>query len=315
MRTALSLRGARELGRHVLRRPDGQIRYPERQIEQIAHLAGQFSTASGIDMSISSTLVDRAQIRFREAADALRPFVGCFWVVTAECGATIHVVPDGSAAIAVQLDESARREWVLRGPLVRPDERHYKSPVTLVGVRLRPGVAFLLTATPSHTLVGRRLRLRANQAFRDLVSEDPDCRTADQCIDSLEHFLLHRFQNASLHRVVATAIHEIEHEHGGVRVEDVAARCSVSVRHLNRLMRAWVGYGAKRYASIVRFQSTLHAMDRTPSRAAAALAADNGYFDQAHLALDLVRFGGATPSRLASAGVADFSKTRCDDLP
>jgi len=27
------------------------------------------------------------------------------------------------------------------------------------------------------------------------------------------------------------------------------------------------------------------------------------------------RFGGATPGRLAAAGVADFSKTRCNDLP
>jgi hypothetical protein len=80
-------------------------------------------------------------------------------------------------------------------------------------------------------------------------------------------------------------------------------------------MRVWVGYGAKRYANIVRFQATLHAIDRTPRHPAAALATENGYFDQAHLALDLVRFGGATPSRLASASVADFSKTRCDDLP
>lgn len=108
---------------------------------------------------------------------------------------------------------------------------------------------------------------------------------------------------------------EIEREHGSVRVENVAARCGVSVRHLNRLMREWVGYGVKRYSSIVRFQATLHEMDRTPGRPAAALASDNGYFDQAHLTLDLARFGGATPRRLASAGVADFSKTRCDDLP
>jgi methylphosphotriester-DNA--protein-cysteine methyltransferase len=115
--------------------------------------------------------------------------------------------------------------------------------------------------------------------------------------------------------VVTTAVQEIEREHGGVRVEDVAARCGVSVRHLNRLMRMWIGYGAKRYASIVRFQATLHEMDRAPDRAAAALASENGYFDQAHLTLDVARFGGATPGRLASESVADFSKTRCDDLP
>jgi hypothetical protein len=32
------------------------------------------------------------------------------------------------------------------------------------------------------------------------------------------------------------------------------------------------------------------------------------------LALASSRFAGATPARLASAAMADFSKTRCDDL-
>jgi hypothetical protein len=80
-------------------------------------------------------------------------------------------------------------------------------------------------------------------------------------------------------------------------------------------MRVWVGYGPKSYATVIRFQVTLHDMEHAPTRTAAALASENGYFDQAHLTLDLARFAGATPGHLASAGVADFSKTRCDDLP
>jgi methylphosphotriester-DNA--protein-cysteine methyltransferase len=126
--------------------------------------------------------------------------------------------------------------------------------------------------------------------------------------------LLRRLEQASLHSVVGAALREIEREHGCVRVPDVAARCAVSVRHLNRLMRLWVGYGPKYYANVIRFQATLHEMEHTPTPTAAALASDNGYFDQAHLTLDLARFGGATPGRMAASGVADFSKTRCDDL-
>src|SRR4029450_4273760 len=76
-------------------------------------------------MSISSTFVHRAEIRFHEAADALRPFVGCFWVVTAERDATIRVVPDGSSAISIQLQKSQPSEWFLRGAMTRPDERHF----------------------------------------------------------------------------------------------------------------------------------------------------------------------------------------------
>ena len=268
-------------------------------------------------MSISSTLVDRAEIEFHEAAEPLRPFVGCFWVMTAQRDATIRVVPDGSTAISIQLQKGHTAEWSLRGPLVRPDERRFTSDAQLVGIRLRPGVAFLLSKTPVHTMVGRRIALNEVADFRDLVAESPRARplTPEQCIDVLQRFLVQRLAAARLHSVVADALHEIEHAHGCILAADVAARCRVSPRHLHRLMRTWVGYGPKSYANIIRFQTTLHSMEHVPSPTAAALATDNGYFDQAHLTLDVARFSGATPGRLASVGVTDFSKTRCDDLP
>ena len=266
-------------------------------------------------MSISSTLVDRAEIEFHEAADAIRPFVGCFWVMTAERDSTIRVVPDGSTAISIQLQKGYTPEWFLRGPLVRPDERRFTCEAQLVGIRLRPGVAFLLNSTPAHTFVNRRIALNEVAAFRDLVVETPCPLTPERCIDVLQRFLVQRLADAGLHRVVADALHEIEHAHGCILATDVAARCRVSPRHLHRLMRTWVGYGPKSYANIIRFQTTLHGMEHAPRLTAAALATDNGYFDQAHLTLDVARFAGATPGRLASVGAADFSKTRCDDLP
>ena len=71
-------------------------------------------------MSISSTLVHRAEIEFHEAAEPLRPFVGCFWVVTAQPDATIRVVPDGSTSISIHLQKGHAAQWCLRGPLIGP---------------------------------------------------------------------------------------------------------------------------------------------------------------------------------------------------
>jgi hypothetical protein len=79
-------------------------------------------------------------------------------------------------------------------------------------------------------------------------------------------------------------------------------------------MREWVGFGAKRLATIVRFQATLHHMEDSPRESQALFASANGYFDQSHLSVDAARFAGATPGDLSSRHVADFSKTRCDDL-
>jgi AraC-like DNA-binding protein len=263
-------------------------------------------------MSITSTLVRRAEIRFHEAADSLRPYVGCFWVVAAERDATLHVVPDGSTSISIELHDGRPSAWFLRGPLVRREERRFPSPTTLIGIRLRPGVAFLLTGTAAHATVGRRIRLDGTAAFRELVSER-SLHTPEQCIDVLQQFLIDQLRNKRVHHVVARALHEIQRDNGGLRVAQVAARCRVSPRHLNRLMRVWVGYGPKFFASMIRFQATLKKIEDSPTRSGAALAADTGYFDQAHLTLDMARFAAATPRRLASSHVADFSKTHCDD--
>jgi hypothetical protein len=266
-------------------------------------------------MSITSTLVHRAEIRFHEAAEVLHPHVGCFWVVTAEPNATIRVVPDGCTSISIQLQNGRSSHWELRGPLARPDERQFTSPATLVGVRLRPGVAFTVSGIPAHTTVNRRIDLTASAPFHELIASTPVTGPPLQYIDALQHFLIRRLENASVHASVAKAVHEIEREHGLSRVSDVTAHCGISARHLNRLMHLWVGYGTKVYASIVRFQATLREIDHAPAQSGALLASETGYFDQAHLTQALGRFAGDTPRRLASTSVSDFSKTRCDDPP
>src|SRR5262249_28245662 len=158
----------------------------------------------------------------------------------------------------------------------------FTAPTTLVGVRLRPGVAFMLSGIPAHSMVDRRIRLSGCAAFYELVSIDPSEHTSAQSIDALQRFLIGRLENANVDAVVATALAEIDREHGCVPVADIAARCGVSARHLNRLMRLWVGYSPKRYAAIVRFQATLMQMEHAPVQSVALLASESGYFDQAH---------------------------------
>jgi hypothetical protein len=266
-------------------------------------------------MSVTSTVVNRAEIQFHEADVALRSYVGCFWVISAERDATIRIVPDGSTSISTELGSGRTSGWWLRGPLVRPDERRFASPATLVGVRLRPGVAFILSGMAADAMVGRRIDLSTVAACRALVAADPAPKTPAECIDVLERFLVDRLSNASVHDVVAAALREIAHQHGRSNVGNLADRCRVSARHLNRLMRVWIGFGPKYLASIVRFQMTLNEIEQAPARSGAALAAETGHFDQAHLTHDVTRFAGATPRHLASRCVSDFSKTRCDDLP
>jgi len=176
-------------------------------------------------------------------------------------------------------------------------------------------IGSMLSGIAADSMMDRRIALRQCTVFHKLALIDPPLRNPAHCIDALQRFLIHRLEHTSVHAVVAAALREIDREHGCLPVADVAARCGVSARHLDRLMRLWVGYGPKRYASIVRFQSTLDQMQQEPGRSVAFLAAETGFFDQAHLTANVARFAGATPGHLVSDGVSDFSKTRCDDLP
>jgi AraC-like DNA-binding protein len=265
-------------------------------------------------MSVGSTLVSGAEIRFQEAAEQLRPFVGCFWVITADSGALLQLVPDGSTTISAEPRDDNAPAWFLRGPLLKPQARRFAAPATVVGIRLRPGVAHLLTNIAMETLVDGRIDCASVAPFHDLVAADPCPRTPDEHIASLEQFLIARLEHAAIHPVVVSALAQLEHSRGDLRAFDLAARSGVGPRQLNRLMRRWVGFGPKRLATIVRFQATLHEMEESVERPVAALAADNGYFDQSHLTNDAVRFAGATPGDLAPRAMTDFSKTRCDDL-
>jgi AraC-like DNA-binding protein len=265
-------------------------------------------------MSITSTVVHRAETRFIEAADGLRPYVGCFWVITAQRGAMIRVVPDGSTSISIQPQHNRSSAWFLRGPLVEPQVRRFAAPGALIGIRLRPGVAYLVSGVPADGMVGRRLRL-SGHTYRALTCGPCPSAAPEHYVELLQQFLIDRLRNVKMHPVVATALREIACAHGSARVGDVAATCGVSERQLNRLMRTWVGYGPKRWARIVRFQTALEQMDQTRGRSGATLATENGYFDQAHLTLDMAQLADATPGHLASRSVADFYKTRCDETP
>lgn len=65
-----------------------------------------------------------------------------------------------------------------------------------------------------------------------------------------------------------------------------------STRQLERRCLAHFGMGPKQFQRITRMQATLHAAARAPHQRA-ALAADQGYYDQSHLSRDLRHLAGA----------------------
>ena len=76
---------------------------------------------------------------------------------------------------------------------------------------------------------------------------------------------------------------------------------ALSSRQFRRRFSAAMGYGPAFYGRIARLARFVDLLDQHQGRTLAELAAQAGFFDQAHLARDVRQLLGTTPSRLRPA--------------
>lgn len=81
-------------------------------------------------------------------------------------------------------------------------------------------------------------------------------------------------------------------------VEQLAERCGLGVRTLQRLFREHVGAPPKALLRRIRLQEAALCIERGEAKNLAQLAADLGYTDQAHLTRDFRTVVGMTPRQL-----------------
>ena len=100
---------------------------------------------------------------------------------------------------------------------------------------------------------------------------------------------------------VSWAWHELLREGGATRVSELAAGTGWSERHLTTRFRAEIGLAPKAAARVVRFDRARRLLVRNLTAGGdyllADLAADCGYFDQAHLAREFRALAGCPPSQ------------------
>jgi AraC-like DNA-binding protein len=81
-------------------------------------------------------------------------------------------------------------------------------------------------------------------------------------------------------------------------VGQVARELGVSERHLRRVLHDILGLGPKTYARLTRFARAVDAAQSDDGTTWSAIAAEAGYYDQAHLIADFHAIAGRTPSGL-----------------
>lgn len=173
----------------------------------------------------------------------------------------------------------------------------------VIGVRFRPGGARPWSPVPLAELVDGEfpVTLLADldaDALEAEVREAPDVGAAAALVDAA--LVPHRPPPAPTVDLIAELVATVDAEPGIRRVEQLAERFGLGVRALQRLCAEWIGIGPK---ELVRWARLHEAAGRAVAGPVdwAALAAELGYADQAHLVRDFSRVVGEPPARYARA--------------
>ncbi len=116
---------------------------------------------------------------------------------------------------------------------------------------------------------------------------------------------------------VARAWRELLATGGQATVPDLAAETGWSERHLRSQFRAEIGLTPKAAARVIRFDRArrrLQARAHGPARLA-DLAADCGYYDQAHLDREFRALAGCPPTRWLAEEVPEFRNVQAGAEP
>jgi AraC-like DNA-binding protein len=246
----------------------------------------------------------------------LSGFVDLFWYLEgyAVPHARERVLPNGAMQIIIDLKhdriatftgENRDIEGSVSAAIVAGASSEYvvidtSSLDAIIGVQFKPGGASPFLRVQAGETLNRDVPLDAiwgsNYAseLRDRLIEAP---TAERKLRILEGSLIEQARgNLEPNRVLRHALYEFQSAPQPRSVAEVAAATNFTAKRLIELFREHVGLTPKLFCRIRRFQD---ALSRTASGKRviwSQVAADCGYFDQAHFVRDFQAFSGINPT-------------------
>jgi AraC-like DNA-binding protein len=250
---------------------------------------------------------ETAQLRRDSAVHpALAPFVERYWSVhwdrTGQPPFRSEVLSHPSVNVSVESGDRPRFGFALPAVLVHGVVTR-RFVVDLVGtgrvtaVKFRPGGfrAFtgVLPARNGVAPLRRELGVDPDELRTAVLAEDDDAdRTA-----ALDAALAPRAPEPEpAYLELLGLLDRMADDRSVVRVEQVAELGALSTRSLQRLFAAYVGVSPKAVLARYRLQDAAALIDAGEVDDLAALAADLGWFDQAHFSRDFRAVVGTTPS-------------------
>lgn len=230
-----------------------------------------------------------------------------------------RVLPDGAVRLVFNLGDAPgvgegqayRAEAI--GPDAVPALVRLRGRMFGVSVTLRPGAARALLGISASEIAFGAVPLddlwRGDGArLLEQLAAAPDDHTRAQMIEAV---LLGRTERArdTGHQRAIRAARLITQSGGALAVSQLAASLGVGERRIEQLFKEHVGLTPRLWRRLARLHTCLRLLRDGPPRSLATLAADAGYYDQAHLANEFKSLCGLSPSAFLQRTISDSSKT------
>ena len=192
---------------------------------------------------------------------------------------------------------------LVTGPVTRRFDVTTTGSGWVWGVRFRPGGFAALAGVHAGDLAERTVAARdvlppATVAVLDEVEDtgaplDEDRERVEAALRPLAEGL----PPDPEHELVLAVVADMLADPGLVRVAQVVERHQVPVRRLQRLFARYVGVSPKWVLARYRMHDVVSALDAGRAGSLADLAAEHGWYDQAHFTRDFRALVGVTPAQ------------------
>ncbi|MGW6541591.1 AraC family transcriptional regulator [Streptomyces massasporeus] len=252
-------------------------------------------------------LLDHVRFRRHEPAEPLRRYVEWYWLIDWDLPAPYasHIVPHPCVNLTFQWDEAEGPPYAeVTGVALGLYTRKLTGRGRVCGVKFRPGGFRPYTPeVPASRWTGRALPAR--EVFPQITGDT--ARTVVTAADdrakaaALDTFLLSLPHTPDPQADLAIdLVGHIRADRTVRRVGDLARAEGLSVRALQRLFATCVGVSPKWVILRYRIHEALEQAGTRDDIDWAALAADLGYADQAHLVRDFTATVGVPPTAYAA---------------
>ncbi|MEV7401499.1 helix-turn-helix domain-containing protein [Streptomyces sp. NPDC091267] len=255
----------------------------------------------------ASDLFTHVRFRRREPAPALRPYLEHYWLIDWDLPRPYasRLVPHPSVNLVFERyagcgDDAGFAE--VSGIGLELFTQKLEGRGRVCGVQFRPGgFRPFAPGRPVSQWTGRRLP--AAEVFTPPAPPSAvlDPEQEDERIAALDAYLLALGPEPDPQADRAMALVErVRTDRTVCRVGELARAEGMSVRSLQRLFATYVGVGPKWVILRYRIHEALERAESDPAVDWAALAADLGYSDQAHLVRDFTATVGVPPTSLTA---------------